>query len=126
MALIKRKITATVQPNEKKNITEERSVEFEITLGETLADYVAFYGEQIIKELVEDQLIVKAQAKARPMLEKNRTAAEIQGALSVWKPGSRENVDARSALAAQLSGMTPEQQREYLAGIASEYGYNVE
>lgn len=66
----------------------EYSAEYDF--GDNLKDAVARFGEEVVFSKFIAQSTVDAQGVMRRLIAANKTEAEVQEAVSNWKPGLRQ------------------------------------
>ena len=112
-------INAVVTEKPEKGI-EAASVSFDFNVPDTVADYVTKYGEDVTKNILDQQLTIKLQAAARTKLTKGKTGEEIQAWAETFVPGvSPERKSPVDKIAALMAGLSPEQ-REALKSKVQE------
>lgn len=88
----------------------QHSIEFDYDLGESLADAVKKFGEDIVFSHVIRSLIIAAQGAARGMMKSGKTKDEIDAAMQTWKPGEPRQVKSKEDRMRDLiAKMSPEE-----------------
>jgi len=81
-----RVITASTEIKQKDKAPFERSLSFKYFVGNKLADAVERYGEQVIWDLYDSQIVVKAGQRARrEMADLDKTDDQIREFMESWK-----------------------------------------
>ncbi len=96
-------------------VGKEESVNY--NLGDTLAENVEIFGEDVVNKLFIGQTIIKVQAGVRKCLENGQDA---QAWADNFVPGTRAPsiaADPKAAARAAISKMTPEERLELIAQL---------
>ena len=72
---------------EAKSTNPDRTIQFEIPIGETLADNVVHFGEEVVNTQFTQKYVIAAQGLARNQLKAGKPEAEIVAAMKAWKLG---------------------------------------
>lgn len=102
----------------------------EVNIPAVLAEKVKLVGEEAVNALVEDSWIINAQALMRRLMVavKNKAGvvtraamkdAEVQAALTAWRPDVRTIIrqTAFEKAASSLDKLTPEERKQLLAKL---------
>jgi len=126
------KIVATVSEKTAAKFNMKPSkVEVDCNIPATLADKVKAYGEDVVNGAAEDALVISVQAIMRrmmlPKVDKAgkvtappSSAADIQAAVTAWKPDVRTGAVRQTAFeraTATLDKLTPEEKKALLARL---------
>ena len=99
--------------------TTDRKVAISYNFGQTLADASAMFGEDVVFSNFRRASVVTAQGIMRRLIKAGKSDAEIQTAMSAWRPGVAVErvVDPVAALKARFSTMTEEERAKVLAEL---------
>ena len=105
-------------------------VTVEANIPATLAEKVKLFGEDVVNASAEDSLIINVQALVRRMIApktdksgkvtaQGKTAAEVQAAVTAWKPDVRTLVrqSAFEKASSSLDKLTPDERKALLAKL---------
>ncbi len=67
-------------------------VKININLPEKLEEQRKLFGDEVVAAHSHGSIVISAQAAMRRLIEKGKSAQEIQAALKDWKPGVRDAV----------------------------------
>ncbi len=93
---------------------ESAPVEFNYTFGNSLADMVSIFGEDVVTAKALNGLTVAVQGHARGLIRAGKTAEEIVTAMETWKPGSPRVAKSPEDKARELLAALPAEQRDAL------------
>ena len=87
--------------------------------GTSLADAVEKFGEDVVLSGFRRTSVITAQGIMRRLAKAGKSDAEIQDAITAWKPGvAMERVmDPVATLKARIANMTPEERAKILAEL---------
>lgn len=121
-------VKARVLKNVEKGIPNDLEAEVSYDFGDNLEGAKSLFGEQIVFETFIDAARVKLQAYVRILLQRGSTQAEIAELVSKWKLGEKGErpVDVVGELRNNMSGMSPQEQVEYIKRLAANAGVRVE
>lgn len=125
------KITATISAETAKKLNIERKpVTVEANIPESLGDKVKLFGEDVVNGAADDALVINVQALVRRMMvpkfdkagKKTSDAsseAEIQKAVTAWKPDVRTVVrqTAFEKASSSLEKLTSDERKALLASL---------
>lgn len=125
------KITATISEATAKKLNVERKpVSVEVNIPPTLDEKVKLFGADVVNGAADDALVISVQALMRRMMVPKvgkdgkvtapaSTEAQIQAAVTAWKPDVRSVVrqTAFEKVQSSLGGLTPEQRKQLLADL---------
>ena len=96
-----------------------KSLTVEYAMGETLAELVQTFGEDVVYNVARQQLVIKLQAVIRSGLDKGASDEEIRNHVKAWRPGvaARFGVDALKVAESKFDSLTPEEQDAYIAQL---------
>lgn len=88
-------------------------INIEYAMPEKLADLVKSFGEAVVESAARGSLVITIQAAMRRLLEKGKSAKEIQDQLATWKPGVREvsKASAFEKATSQIGKLSPEERK---------------
>jgi hypothetical protein len=87
-------------------------------IGETAAELIEQFGEEVVYSHVRRSLVIAIQAAMRGMTDAGKSPEEIQEAVTNWKPGLKK--PAKSALEKareELAKMSPADRKALVAQI---------
>lgn len=91
-------------------LTDSEPVSVEYDFGDTLAEAVEKFGEEVVFTRYKAAAVIDLQALMRNMIRAQKSEDEIREAVSEWKPGVR-----------QLKGKSKEERaRELLGKLSAE------
>ena len=98
----------------------QRELVREYDFGETLAEKVELFGEEVVNQKAEQQMVIGLQNVIRLHLQGDKTEAEIDEAIAEWKPsigGTRSRKSAGDKILTQFGKLSPEEQAALIASI---------
>ena len=127
------KITAKLSEARAKELgVAPTPVTVECNIPATLADKVKLFGEDVVNSAVEDSLVISVQSIMRRMMSPKfdkagkktadpSSAAQIQAAVTAWKPDVKSVVrqSAFEKASSSLEKLTPEERKALLAKLSA-------
>lgn len=91
-------------------------VTIEVAIPDGTDALVKAYGTEVVGTAAKGAIVISLQAFMRRMIEKGKTAAEIQEAAKTWKPDVRSVVkqSAFEKATASLDKLSPQERAELL------------
>ena len=90
-------------------------------LGDSLADAVAKFGEEVVFSGFKADATVAIQGRMRALLKKEQTQEQIAADLAGWKPGVKSAAIRGPVTVASVvdkfKAMSPEEQQAFLAAL---------
>lgn len=120
------KATANVVVNDEKQAFE---ISFDLPVGDTLADLVSLYGEEIVAQYAIANMKVRAQALMRSKViqhfegkESGVPPKQIAEYMATWKPDSQPvtRKDPKTKVLKALSNLSEEQQKALLEQLRAQ------
>lgn len=110
-------IKAKLSKDPSKNVT----VNYD--LPEDLDGLVGRFGKEVVASNAVDSIVISVQALCRRALEKGKTAAEIQQAVSEWSPKVGTRGPAKSAferVSENLGKLSEEERKELIKQLRAQ------
>jgi len=107
------KVTAKVEKPGEGVSGDPVSVEY--NFGDTIADMIKNFGEDVIQSRARASLVIDLQAFIRRQINAKKSLKEIQAAVKDWKPGVKAaGKTPAEKLQALLEGKTQEEKMQIL------------
>jgi len=102
-----------------KKKDQKEVVTVEANIPDTLAEKIKLFGEDVVNSAATDSLVITVQALVRRGIAKGTSQADIQKAVTEWKPDVRSvvRVSAFDKAKSSLETFTPEQRAELLKAL---------
>lgn len=96
---------------------EERNAVITYDFGDSVAEMIDKFGEEVVKSNAIRNFKITAQAAIRRMLEKGASQDEITAKMANWKPGVQleRQVDVKAAFLSKWKDMSQEEREAFLA-----------
>lgn len=102
-----------------KDTKTEASITVEYEFGETIAELVEKFGEEVVFNQARSSLVVALQGAIRTALKAGKTDDEINTLVSEWKPGIRRQAKSpQDKIKEQLASMDPEIRKALLKELS--------
>ena len=94
-------------------------VKVQCNIPATLAEKQKLFGDDVVNAAAEDSLIITVQALMRRLINKGSAVADIQAAVTAWRPDVRTVVrqSAFEKASTSLEKLTPEERKALLAKL---------
>ncbi len=115
-------MSKTIEITAKKEINGvPKSATIFSAMGETAAERIEMFGDQVVNSNFISEVKVSAQAVIRRFLEKGKTQDEITALMATWKPGVAmdRTVDVEAAAIAKYESMSKDKQDAFIEKLMS-------
>lgn len=113
----------TVTATTAKGKDTEKSVTFEVDLGDNLQDAIGKFGEAVVYDNYIDSAVIAAQATARVRLSSEKhpqTPEQVVTSMADWKPSTgRQRSDGSASLVTKILKLTPEARAKLIAELTA-------
>uniref|UniRef100_A0A6M3L688 Uncharacterized protein n=1 Tax=viral metagenome TaxID=1070528 RepID=A0A6M3L688_9ZZZZ len=109
---------AIEQVTKKHTKGEFREVTVDYDFGDSFADMVNKFGEEVVYTSAKANMRVRCQAVIDGGIEKGLSDEEIQNRVTAWKPGVALETGAGYDPLAAFRRMSPEEKAAFLANIS--------
>lgn len=116
MSQVEIKATAKLEDQE-----ERIEATFSFTIGETLAEDIEMFGEEVVRDMWLRAAVVKGQAAVRRELENGTHPDDVQEALSDWRPDIQHTTkkDPKLTIKQKFASLSDEEKAEVLAALGA-------
>lgn len=99
-------------------------VNTEYNFGESLAEAVSLFGEEVVFDYFTANATVRLQAFVRTRIEARKSEEEIQEEANGWKPGvvQRSSKDPKESIVKDFAKLSAAQRAELLASLQESLG----
>ena len=93
----------------------------QFNMPKTLAEKVKAWGEDVINAATEDSVVISVQSLSRRLQTAGKSAAEIQTAITAYRPDVRTIVrqSAFEKVQSNIDKLSPEERKQLLARLSA-------